>query len=117
MASPRTPGLEPEPAPDKPGSSAVQAALDWDQAGARRGRLRARTLVTLRWVLLAMEVGAVAFSGVALGYDGAYPFAIGVIAAGAWVNLLTGVASPGQRLFSDAAAGRPIRSCCCSSRR
>jgi two-component system sensor histidine kinase RegB len=108
MASPRTPGLEPEPAPDKPGSSAVQAALDWDQAGARRGRLRARTLVTLRWVLLAMEVGAVAFSGVALGYDGAYPFAIGVIAAGAWVNLLTGVASPGQRLFSDAEASAQL---------
>jgi len=86
----------------------VQAALDWDQAGARRGRLRARTLVTLRWLLLAVEAGALVYSGAAMGYASAYPFGVAVIAAGAWINLLTGVASPGQRLFSDAEAAAQL---------
>jgi two-component system sensor histidine kinase RegB len=75
--------------------------MDWDQAGARRGRLRVRTLVALRWLLLAIEGGAAILSGIVLGHEAAYPLAIGVIAAGGWVNLLTNVASPGQRLFSN----------------
>jgi two-component system sensor histidine kinase RegB len=76
--------------------------MDWDEAGARRGRLRVRTLVTLRWLLLALEMAACALSALVLDHSGAYPLAVGVIVAGGWVNLLTNVASPGQRMFSDA---------------
>jgi two-component system sensor histidine kinase RegB len=82
--------------------------MDWDEAGARRGRLRVRTLVTLRWLLLALETAACALSALVLDSNGAYPLAVGVIVAGGWVNLLTNVASPGQRMFSDAEAAAQL---------
>ncbi|HEY3695239.1 ActS/PrrB/RegB family redox-sensitive histidine kinase [Phenylobacterium sp.] len=102
--TPSTKGLTPPSGLDRPGSAAVQATQEWDMAGARRGRLRVRTLVTLRWLLIGVEAVALAISTLVLGFHGAWPVAIGVIGAAAWINVLTGVASPGQRLFGDAEA-------------
>jgi two-component system sensor histidine kinase RegB len=107
MATAKTPtaqGLRPTPRLDRPGTAAVQAAQEWDLAGARRGRLRVRTLVALRWLLVIIEAVALAVSALALGFKGAYPLAIGVIGVAAWINVLTGVSSPGQRLFGDVEA-------------
>jgi two-component system, sensor histidine kinase RegB len=64
------------------------------------GRLRMRTLVTLRWLVIAGEVAILAAAG-ALGFHAPYPLCFAVIGASAWVNLLSGVASPGQRLIGD----------------
>ncbi len=64
------------------------------------GRLRMRTLVTLRWLLIAGEVAVLAGAG-ALGFQAPYPLCFAIIGASAWVNLLSGVASPGQRQVGD----------------
>ena len=97
-------GLLPASGLDRPEAGAAQVDADWDEAGARRGRLRLRTLVTLRWLVIAVEVVALASAGAAAGLRAPYPLCFGVIAAAAWINLLTGVASPGRRQCSDAEA-------------
>ncbi|HEX5377168.1 MAG TPA: ActS/PrrB/RegB family redox-sensitive histidine kinase [Phenylobacterium sp.] len=66
-----------------------------------RGRLRMRTLVTLRWVVLLGEVAILLTAGVGLGFQAPYALCFGLIGASAWVNLLTGVASPGQRMTGE----------------
>ncbi len=71
----------------------------WNLAGTRGGRLRMRTLVTLRWMIIAGELLVFALGGLLLGFDAPYTLCFTVIGASAWVNLLTGVASPGQRLI------------------
>lgn len=67
----------------------------------RRGQLRMRTLVTLRWLVIAGEVAVLAVAGLAFGFQAPYAVCFGLIGAAAWINLLTSVASPGQRLLSD----------------
>ncbi|WP_309644849.1 ActS/PrrB/RegB family redox-sensitive histidine kinase [Phenylobacterium sp.] len=69
--------------------------------GALGGRLRLRTLVTLRWMIVAGELLLLAVAGLGFGFSAPYPFCFAVVGAAAWVNLLTGVASPGQRLIGD----------------
>ena len=44
----------------------------------------------------------------ALGLSAPYPICFAVVGAGAWVNLLTGVASPGQRVFGDREAAAQL---------
>ncbi|HKP78715.1 MAG TPA: ActS/PrrB/RegB family redox-sensitive histidine kinase [Phenylobacterium sp.] len=73
----------------------------WDAAAIRRGHLRVRTLVTLRWVVIGGEVALLAATAFGLGYPAPYTFCAIVVAAGAFVNLLTGVASPPQRVMGD----------------
>jgi two-component system, sensor histidine kinase RegB len=73
----------------------------WDAAEVRRSHLRVRTLVTLRWSLIAGQVALLALMAFVLGYDAPYALAAAVVGAGAWVNLLTGVASPLQRVMGD----------------
>jgi two-component system, sensor histidine kinase RegB len=73
---------------------------DWSEGAVHRGRLRVRTLVTLRWLVVAGEV-ALLLIVKAMGFDVPYSLCFAVVGAGAWVNLLTGVASPGQRVFGD----------------
>jgi two-component system sensor histidine kinase RegB len=77
-----------------------QAEPDWDSGEVRRSHLRVRTLVTLRWLVIAGEVMLLLVVG-ALDFHAPYPLCFAVIGAAAWVNLLTGVASPGQRVFGD----------------
>jgi two-component system, sensor histidine kinase RegB len=73
---------------------------DWSEGAVHRGRLRVRTLVTLRWLVVAGEV-ALLLLVMSMGFAVPYPLCFAVVGAGAWLNLLTGVASPGQRVFGD----------------
>jgi len=73
----------------------------WDSAAIRRGHLRVRTLVTLRWVVIAGQVALLSAMAFALGYPAPYYLCAGVVAAGAFINVLTGVASPPQRVMGD----------------
>lgn len=76
----------------------------WDSAAIRRGHLRVRTLVTLRWVVIGGEVALLAAMAFALGYPAPYALSALVVAAGAFVNVLTGVASTPQRVMGDGEA-------------
>jgi two-component system, sensor histidine kinase RegB len=76
------------------------ASDKWSEGAVHRGRLRVRTLVTLRWMVVAGEV-ALLLLVMMLGFAAPYSLCFAVVAAGAWLNLLTGVASPGQRVFGD----------------
>lgn len=74
--------------------------MPWEVSGLGGGRLRMRTLVTLRWLVIVGEVAVLAVAG-ALGFEAPYALCFAVAGAAAWVNLLSGVASPGQRLMGD----------------
>lgn len=82
---------------DKAGSQAAQGV--WDSADVSRSHLRVRTLVTLRWLIVCGQALLLIVLGFALGYDAPYGFCAAVIGAGAWVNLLTSVALPLQRVM------------------
>ena len=91
---------------DKAGAAGAQAmrgpadeGLGVD--GLRRSQLRVRTVVTLRWLVLAVEVMSLVAAWLWLGIEPPYVLAFAVIAAGAWLNILTAISSPGQRVFSD----------------
>lgn len=103
MANVRTPAPTPlRPVSlDKTGLHMVQGEAEPDSFGVRRSQLRVRTLVTLRWLVIAGEVLLLLVMGLGLGFQAPYPLCFAVIGAGAWINLLTGVASPGQRVFGD----------------
>jgi two-component system sensor histidine kinase RegB len=73
----------------------------WDTAAIRRGHLRVRTLVNVRWMVIVGEVALIAAMAFGLGYHAPYIACLGVIAAGAFLNLLTGVAWPMQRVLGD----------------
>ncbi|HEV2532290.1 ActS/PrrB/RegB family redox-sensitive histidine kinase [Phenylobacterium sp.] len=113
MANVRTPAaaaMTPVTGLDRADHAAVQgdddrATGEWDETGSRRGRLRVRTLVTQRWLVLAGEALLLVAAAVLLNFHAPYPLCFGVIGAGAWINLLTGVASPGQRTLGDLEAG------------
>ncbi|MET0294879.1 MAG: ActS/PrrB/RegB family redox-sensitive histidine kinase [Phenylobacterium sp.] len=85
----RRPGPGPQAAPE----AAVSAM--------RPGRLRVRTLVNLRWLIIAGEVAILAFVGLVMGYRAPYELCFALIGLSAWLNLLVGVASPGQRAAGD----------------
>jgi two-component system, sensor histidine kinase RegB len=72
----------------------------WSEGAVHRGRLRVRTLVTLRWLVVAGEVALLLLVR-GMGFAAPYALCFAVVGAGAWLNLLTGVASPGQRVFGD----------------
>jgi len=92
---------KPSPGLDRQSAAPAQASDDWGLGGARGGRLRLRTLVTLRWMIVGGELLLLAVAGLGFGFEAPYPFCFAVVGAAAWVNLLTGVASPGQRLIGD----------------
>jgi two-component system sensor histidine kinase RegB len=85
----------------------IGTGTDWAEGAVHRGRLRVRTLVTLRWLLVAGEV-ALLLVLMVMGFSLPYPLCFAVVGAGAWVNLLTGVASPGQRVFGDREAAAQL---------
>ncbi|MDB5476228.1 MAG: sensor histidine kinase [Phenylobacterium sp.] len=84
---------------------ALPANGEWGGGSAHRGRLRVRTLVTQRWLVLAGEALLLLAAALLLNFKAPYALCFGVIGAGAWINLLTGVASPGQRTLGDLEAG------------
>lgn len=108
MASVKAPaGSAAPPRLDKSPAGAVQdddpaeMGVTAEQVAVRRSHLRVRTLVSLRWMVIAGEILLLLVVGLGLGFHAPYPLCFAVIGAGAWVNLLTGVASPGQRVFGD----------------
>lgn len=92
-AQPPTVGLDTAPTHD--------AQDVWDSAAIRRGHLRVRTLVTLRWAVIVGQIVLLAAMALLLGYEAPYFFCAVVVAAGAFVNVLTSVASQPQRVMSD----------------
>ncbi|MDP3867254.1 ActS/PrrB/RegB family redox-sensitive histidine kinase [Phenylobacterium sp.] len=102
MASVKTPTPSgPATGLDRQSPVQAQDELAWDMRGAGHGRLRMRTLVTLRWTLVLGEVAILLIGGVFLGFKAPYAICFGLIGVAAWINLLTGVASPGQRMMAD----------------
>jgi two-component system sensor histidine kinase RegB len=79
----------------------VALAEDWGEGAGHRGRLRVRTLVTQRWLVLGGEAALLLAAAFVVKFHAPYALCFGVVGAGAWVNLLTGVASPGQRTLGD----------------
>ncbi|HLZ74555.1 ActS/PrrB/RegB family redox-sensitive histidine kinase [Phenylobacterium sp.] len=102
-SKPATPG---ELARDGIGLGADQGE-DWSEGAVHRGRLRVRTLVTLRWLVVAGET-ALLLVAAGMGFSLPFFLCFAVVGAGIWVNLLTGVASPGQRVFGDREAGAQL---------
>jgi two-component system sensor histidine kinase RegB len=118
MANLRTPtDAATQPGLDRTGAPVMQATpaaredlgagREWSEDTAHRGRLRVRTLVTLRWLVLAGQ-GAMLVLLLILGFSAPYVWCSAVVAAGAWANLLTGIASPGQRVFGDREAAAQL---------
>lgn len=69
----------------------------WDWAHARRG-LRLRTLVLLRWALIAGELAGVLWVQFGLGFTLPLLWCLGAILGSAWLNLSLTLAWPGSRL-------------------
>ncbi|MES2033443.1 MAG: ActS/PrrB/RegB family redox-sensitive histidine kinase [Pseudomonadota bacterium] len=92
----------PEPGLDRPGRPAAQGwdAL-WPTGVPRRGRLRIRTLTTLRWLAVAGQTITVCVVGFVLDMPMPFAACFALIALSAWLNVLVGLATSGQRLATD----------------
>jgi len=102
MASPALQAATAGSDPDGLDRAQAQAAQGvWDGANVRRSRLRVRTLVALRWLVLTGELLLLAALILGLGYAPPLTLALATIGVGAWVNLLTSVAQPLQRVMGD----------------
>jgi len=99
----------PEPGLDKLGRPAAQGwdAL-WPKGVPRRGRLRIRTLTTLRWLAVAGQTITVCVVGFALNLPVPFAACFALIALSAWLNVLVGLATSGQRLATDNEAAAHI---------
>ena len=73
----------------------------WDTAAIRRGHLRVRTLVRVRWMVIAGEAMLLAALAFGLQYQAPYLACAIVIAAGAIVNGLVALVWPSQRVLED----------------
>ncbi|WP_240606521.1 ActS/PrrB/RegB family redox-sensitive histidine kinase [Phenylobacterium kunshanense] len=73
----------------------------WDTAAIRRGHLRVRTLVNVRWMVIGGEVALLIAMAFGLRYVAPYELCAAVVAAGAAVNLITARISPQQRVMGD----------------
>jgi two-component system sensor histidine kinase RegB len=104
MADARTQKALPLQSLDKPRPPGAQAdepaGLAADEVAVRHSHLRVRTLVRLRWLVLAGQA-LVLLAVEQLGFHAPYLWCFAVIGAAALVNLLTEVSSPGQRMFGD----------------
>ena len=88
-------------------SDDIAGGDDWSEGAIHRGRLRVRTLVTLRWLVVGGET-ALLLVVMSLGFVAPFPLCFAVVGAGAWINLLTRVASPGRRVFGDIEAATQL---------
>lgn len=73
----------------------------WDSADIRRGHLRLRTLVRLRWVVVAGEVALLLLMAFGLGLDAPYLACAVVVVIGAIINVVTAMAAQPQRVMGD----------------
>jgi two-component system sensor histidine kinase RegB len=93
--APATPGS------DTPGAAAAQAAAAAATPSRRGGRLRTRTLVTLRWLALGGQAATLAVIGLGFRFPAPYIACGVVIGAGVWLNLLLTVTPLGRRAARD----------------
>ena len=84
---------------DRQSTALLQGELAWDEAVLGQGRLRIRSVVTLRWVMLACEAAALTLGAAVFALPAPYAICFGVVGLAAWINLLAGIATPGQRLL------------------
>ena len=95
-----------KPGPDTPGSATAQAAAA--VIVRRPGRLRARTLVGLRWVALAGQATILAVIGEGLKFQAPYLACAVVLGVGAVFNLVLTVTPVGQRTARDGEAAAQL---------
>ena len=95
-----------KPGPDTPGSAVAQAAAA--VIVRRGGRLRARTLVGLRWAALAGQAVVLAVVGAVLRFQGPYLACAAVLGVGALLNLVLTVTPIGQRTAHDGEAAAQL---------
>jgi two-component system sensor histidine kinase RegB len=99
------------PAPAKPGSHTPGSATAQAAAAVivrRSGRLRARTLVALRWVALAGQATILAVVGDVLKVHAPYLACGVVLGVGALLNLILTVTPIGQRTARDGEAAAQL---------
>jgi two-component system sensor histidine kinase RegB len=102
-AAARGPGFDKPGRPDAQGWDAL-----WPTGVPRRGRLRVRTLTTLRWLAVAGQTITVLIVGFILDLPTPFAACFALIALSAWLNVLVGLASSGQRLATDKEAAAHI---------
>lgn len=98
-----------KPGLDSPGRPSAQGwdAL-WPTGVPRRGRLRVRTLTTLRWLAVAGQTITVLIVGFVMDLPVPLAACFALIALSAWLNVLVGLATSGQRLATDNEASAHI---------
>ncbi|MDO8902283.1 MAG: ActS/PrrB/RegB family redox-sensitive histidine kinase [Phenylobacterium sp.] len=84
---------------DRQSTALLQGELAWDEAVLGQGRLRIRSVVTLRWALVICEATALTLAATVFALPAPYAICFGLVGLAAWVNLLVGIATPGQRLL------------------
>ncbi|HEY1426540.1 MAG TPA: ActS/PrrB/RegB family redox-sensitive histidine kinase [Caulobacteraceae bacterium] len=87
-----------KPGPDTLGQAAAQAAAN---AVPRAGRLRVRTLITLRWLALVGQAITLAVVAQALKFPGPWAACAVVVGVGAWLNLLLTINPISRRTARD----------------
>ncbi len=83
------------------GLQAAPPALDWDAPVARRGRLRLRTLVMLRWLSVLGQLTAVLIAYFRFHFQFHLGLCLAVIAVSASVNIVLSLALPGRHVARD----------------
>lgn len=92
------------PASGKPGSDTLGAAAAQAAAAMavrRPGRLRARTLITLRWLALGGQATALVVVAQVLKFPAPYLPCTVIVGIGAWLNLLLTVTPISRRTATD----------------
>lgn len=96
------------PQAQTPASFQVSSALEPPRAEALRsvgsafGRTRLRTLVSLRWMAIAGQAGAVLFVHYMLGFELPLAACLAAVGASAWLNVALMAVFPSQHLSSPA---------------
>jgi len=76
--------------------------------GSRRGRLRLRTLTTLRWITIAGQSALLLIIGPLLHLEAPYAMCATLIAISVWVNVLVMLTASGQRMAAEGEATAQI---------
>lgn len=90
------------------GDQAQDDAWSWAGPGLRRGRLRVRTLIAQRWLTVVGQTAAVLAAGLLFKLQVPYAPCFSLIALSAWLNVLIGLASTGQRMAREGEATAQI---------
>lgn len=94
---------------DRPGDEPAQDDVwGWTAPGLRRSRLRVRTLLAQRWAWVVGQTTALLISGLALKMHVPWAMCFTLVALSAWLNVLLGLASNGQRMARDGEATAQI---------